>query len=81
MTAIVSVPPALAPLIGADLSRGRPIPTKETPGRTYFLIPLLDLKGRGLMYLRPEIEIQYFHTREEAMAWGEQDAKAWERVQ
>ena len=74
MTAVVSVPLALATLIGGDLSRGTGIPTKETPHRVYFLVPLLALLGRGPMYLQTDIEIGYFPTREEAMAWAERDA-------
>lgn len=73
MTAVVSVPVALAGMIGFELSGGVGIPTKETPHRVYFLVPLLDLCGRGPRYLEPDIEIEWFWTREEAMAWAEND--------
>jgi hypothetical protein len=74
VTAVVSVPIALAGVVGYALSQGRDIPSKEAPevGRVYFLAPLCSLAGTGL-FDRPEIEIQYFKTNAEAMAWGEND--------
>ena len=74
MTAVVSVPIALAGVVGYALSQGRDIPSKEAPevGRVYLLAPLFSLSGLGL-FEQPDIEIQYFRTREEAMAWGEND--------
>jgi hypothetical protein len=75
MTAVVSVPINRAGEIGSRLStRGVPIPTREAPdvGRAYLLVPLFVLSGLGL-FDQPDIEVQYFQTREEAMAWGEND--------
>ena len=81
MIAIISVPPDLGPAVGADLCRDKTagISTKETDTRVYFMIELLGLKGRRHL-LRPDIEIQWFMTRAEAMAWAERDALIW-RVQ
>jgi hypothetical protein len=72
VTAVVSVPIALAGVVGYALSQGRDIPSKEAPGRVYFLVPLCLLSGTGL-FDWPDVEIQYFQTRAEAMAWGEND--------
>ena len=82
MIAIISVPPSLAARVGGDLCRGkRGVPTYETPHRVYFVVPLIDLKGRGPFYLRPDITIEWFPTREDAMAWGIADATTREVVQ
>jgi hypothetical protein len=77
MTAVVSVPTGLALAIGSALTQRvgtDGLPTKEAPkvGRVYWLVPLFCLSGTGL-FDRPEIEIQYFKTRAEAIAWGEND--------
>lgn len=76
MTATVSVPTALAPRIGGLISRGSlSIPTKEAPdvGRVYFLVPLFSLSGVGDVFNQPDIDVEYFDTRDEAIAWGEAD--------
>ena len=75
MTAAVSVPTALAPRIGGLISRGGlSIPTKEVPevGRVYFLVPLFSLSGVDV-FNQPDIDVEYFDTRAEAVAWGEAD--------
>jgi hypothetical protein len=74
MTAVVSVPAALAERVGGVLSRGVPIPTKEAPdvGRTYFCVPLFSLAGADL-FTSSDIDVEYFDTRTEAEAWGEAD--------
>jgi hypothetical protein len=72
--AILSVPLALAPLVGARLSRGLALPSREEAdiGRTYFVVPLLTLAGTGLFGV-PAIEIAYFATYGEVYAWGNAD--------
>lgn len=74
MTAALSVPLALAGRIGGLISRGVPIPTKEAPdvGRVYFCVPLFFLAGVGV-FNQSDIDVEYFDTRAEAMAWGEND--------
>jgi hypothetical protein len=74
--ACVSVPSAIAGVVGYALSQGRDIPSTEAPdvGRVYFLAPLFTLAETGL-FDHPEIEIQYFKTNAEAMAWGENDVE------
>ena len=73
MTAVVSVPAYLTGRVGGALSRGvLTIPTREIPGRTYFIVPLLALSGVGV-FNQPDIDVEYFDTRDEAFAWGDAD--------
>jgi hypothetical protein len=74
--AIVSVPTALAPMVGGLLSRGElAIPGREEAeiGRTYFVVPLVVLAGQRDLFDHPQIEIQYFATYAEVYAWGNAD--------
>lgn len=77
MTAVVSAPTGLALSIGAALSHrvgAGTLPTKDAPevGRVYMLAPLFVLSGTGL-FDWPDVEIAYFRTRAESIAWGEAD--------
>jgi hypothetical protein len=49
-------------------------------GRVYFLAPLFVLSGLDL-FNQPDIEIQYFPTRAEAVAWGDADIEHRRGVQ
>jgi len=73
---VVAVPPNLERRIGQKLGRGRALPTKTTPSRVYFLIPLVALRtdDEDPWYRRDDVEVVWFDTREAAQRWGEADA-------
>jgi hypothetical protein len=66
--AVLSVPIALVGLVEAHLDAPR---VKRVPeiGHTYYVTPLWTLAGLGLP--REGIELAYFATYEEAVAWAE----------
>jgi hypothetical protein len=78
VTVVVSCRWDLAPMVGAVLSEGRPLPTREAPeaDRVYFALPVRVGVGGVCRFINEDdVEVRYFFTQAAAYAWGERDAE------